>query len=181
VIELRADGSATDNWRSFADSLPAVDLVDSTDRVGWSLNGTSLRVDNLTHTMHVAANCHLVQLDDRVFTHVNVSLDASDPIAGCLQAEAPLTTEEAALLGGWTYFDDDNAFISMYFDTDRRLSVTLGWNTEAVLTTFSVDQDGTLHGKTPDGVEVFNATVTKAGSKQLRWCEGKNCTVLHRT
>jgi hypothetical protein len=178
-IELRADGSATDSWRSFASSVPAVDLADSADRVDWSLDGTSLRVDNLTHTMNVAANCHLVQLDDRVFTHVDPSLDATAAIAGCPQTEAPLTTEETAFLGAWSYSDDDGGHIFMYLDADRRLSVTLGW-TEPVLTTFSIDPDGTLHGRTPDGVEVFNAKVSKAGNAQVRWCEGKDCMTFHR-
>jgi hypothetical protein len=175
ILELRADGSAVDTWRTIEDDLPQLDPRESNAYVDWSLDGSSLQVDSLTRTMHVAANCHLVQLDDRVFQH-----GSDSPIAGCPQAEAPLTEQESAFVGGWSYSNEDGAYIFMWFNADRRLSVTLGMTAASIESTFSVAKDGTLHAQTPDGVDTFDANVTLTSTGRLRWCEGKDCTVLHR-
>lgn len=165
-ITLKPDGSGTDTWRTFNADVPGDEPYDRVTHVEWSLKGTTLKVGDLSYRMSVSANCHLVQLGDRIYHN-----GGDGPIAACPYPDAPLTTTEASLLGSWS---GGGLFVNL---NDSRLLMI---NVEVVDTylAYSVGDDGTLHGTSPDGTELLTVNLEKNASGWLKWCDRGKCILL---
>jgi hypothetical protein len=172
TIILDADGTGKWVFDKIYRDLPYADRRDE-DSITWTAKDSTLTIDGVDHDLQISPHCRLVEFGGFVYEH---SWDAYPE--GCPIDSPPLTSTESRFAGSWSGSGDLSG-LSVILEDDHSASVAPAGARIRFFVTYSIDDDGTLHGTVPDGTELLRARVRLVNGR-LELCDEGGCATLHR-